>query len=54
MACAPTQDSFGHHFNALRMCMQILVTREGCEDNQRLSKLGPGSLIEVSEVMGRG
>ena len=34
--------------------MQILVSREGCEDNQRLAKLGPGSLIEVSEVMGRG
>ena len=34
--------------------MQILVSREGCEDSQRLAKLGPGSLIEVSEVMGRG
>ena len=38
----------------LCIVMQILVSREGCEDNQRLAKLGPGSLIEVSEVMGRG
>ena len=38
----------------LCLAVQILVSREGCEDNQRLAKLGPGSLIEVSEVMGRG
>jgi hypothetical protein len=33
---------------------QLLVHRDGCEDNRRLACLGPGSLIEVSEVMGRG
>ena len=34
--------------------LQLLVHRDGCEDNRRLASLGPGSLIEVSEVMGRG
>lgn len=33
---------------------QLLVHREGCEDNRRLARLGPGSLIQVSDVMGRG
>lgn len=36
------------------MLVQLLVHRDGCEDNRRLAGLGPGSLIEVSEVMGRG
>ncbi|CAL8469738.1 g9280 [Coccomyxa elongata] len=34
--------------------IELLVHRDGCEDNRRLASLGPGSLIEVSEVMGRG
>ena len=37
-----------------RTCAQLLVDRQGCADNQRLAELGPGSLIEVSEVLGRG
>ncbi|BDA47799.1 hypothetical protein COCOBI_11-0560 [Coccomyxa sp. Obi] len=34
--------------------IELLVHRDGCEDNRRLASLGPGSLIEVSEVLGRG
>ena len=40
--------------NVCRWLAQLLVHRDGCEDNRRLACLGPGSLIEVSEVMGRG
>ena len=36
------------------LCAQVLVDRSGCEDNRRLAALGPGALIEVSEVLGRG
>jgi hypothetical protein len=39
--------------NAMRM-LQVLVDRHGCMDNRRLATLGPGALIEVSNVMGRG
>ena len=34
--------------------MQILVDRGGCADDQRLAELGPGALLEVSNVIGRG
>lgn len=30
------------------------MDRQGCADNRCLAELGPGSLIEVSEVLGRG
>lgn len=33
---------------------QLLVSASGDEDERRLASLGPGSLIEASQVLGRG
>lgn len=37
------------------MCMmQVLVDKNGCADEATLAELGPGSLLSVSQVAGRG
>ena len=33
---------------------QVLVDRTGCADDRCLAELGPGALLEVSNVIGRG
>lgn len=34
--------------------MQVLVDKNGCADEAALAELGPGSLLSVSQVAGRG
>ncbi|KAK9802950.1 hypothetical protein WJX72_006330 [[Myrmecia] bisecta] len=34
--------------------IEVLVDRDGGEDDQKLAELGPGSLAEISQVVGRG
>jgi hypothetical protein len=34
--------------------VELLVSRAGDADERRLAELGPGSMIEVSRVAGRG
>ena len=34
--------------------MQILVDRDGDEQDQEMALLGPGKLLQVSNVVGRG
>ena len=34
--------------------VEVLVSRNGSDDEKALAELGPGSLIQVSEVIGRG
>lgn len=35
-------------------CVQLLVSRSGDSDERVLAELGPGALIEVSNVIGKG
>ena len=34
--------------------LQLLVSRNGDEDDRVLAELGPGALVEVSNVVGKG
>ena len=34
--------------------VQLLVSRTGDEDDRVLAELGPGALVEVSNVVGKG
>ena len=34
--------------------MQVLVDKKGCADEAVLSDLGPGALLSISQVAGRG
>lgn len=34
--------------------IQVVADRNGCEDDKVLASLGPGSLVEVTQVVGRG
>lgn len=34
--------------------MQVLVDKNGCDDEAALAELGPGALLSVSQVAGRG
>jgi len=33
---------------------QVLVDRRGCADDRQMAELGPGALLQVSGVVGRG
>ncbi len=38
----------------LACAAQVLVDRRGCADDRQMAELGPGALLQVSGVVGRG
>ena len=43
------------HGMTIVVCMvQVLVDKNGCADEAAIAELGPGSLLSVSQVAGRG